>query len=370
MIFHSTYRKPVLIAGNGVRASGAQKLMLEFTKKTDIPVLTTMNAVDLVQDNLKLGFIGVYGNRVANMILAHADFVISVGARLGLRQIGNKSEYFAPKARLVRVDIDEYELSRTIKQDEEKHLLDAKDFFSMLLGEDIPKYTAWKESCYEAKSLLSGYDKETGNLCVEKISALLPESPVVAIDVGQNECWSAQSFTLKGQDGRLLIGGGYGSMGCGLPFAIGASIARGRGTVYCVTGDGGLQMNIQELEAVARERLPVKILVLNNQALGKISEIQELSYQRRFAQTTRESGYTVPDFERVAVAYGLKARTLSDYSELDDCKDWFSDDEPCLINILLPADTKLIPKMNWNQKTMKPDLDTTIISRVNEILGQ
>lgn len=370
MIFHSTYKKPILIVGSGVRTSGAQELLLEFAKKTDIPVLTTMNAVDLIQDDLKLGFIGVYGNRVANSILTHTDYVIAVGARLGLRQIGNKPEYFAPNAKLVRVDVDEYELSRTIKVDEEKHLLDAKDFFSVLLGEDIPKFTDWKRQCFDAKKKLAGFDKVVGNYCIEKISDLLPENPIVAIDVGQNECWSAQSFTLKGQKGRLLIGGGYGAMGCGLPFAIGASISQESKTVYCVTGDGGLQMNIQELQAVVREKLPIKILVINNRVLGKISEIQELSYDNRFAQTTKESGYTVPDFEKVAVAYGIKAKTLSDYTELDNCKDWLFDKEPCLINILLPADTKLIPKMNWNQKTMKPDLDDLIISQVDEILGK
>ena len=368
MIFHSTYKKPVLIVGNGVRTSGAQELLLEFAKKTDIPVLTTMNSVDLIQNDLKLGFIGVYGNRVANIILSHTDFVIAVGARLGLRQIGNKPEYFAPNAKLVRVDIDEYELSRTVKADEEKHLLDAKDFFSILLGEDVPKFTDWKRLCFEAKQQLAGYDKVVGNYCIEKISDLLPENPIVAIDVGQNECWSAQSFTLKGQKGRLLIGGGYGAMGCGLPFAIGASISQGKKPVYCVTGDGGLQMNIQELQTIVREKLPIKIFVINNRVLGKISEIQELSYSNRFAQTTQESGYTVPDFEKVAVAYGIKAKTLAEDSALDDCKDWLSDNEPCLINILLPADTKLIPKMNWNQKTMKPDLDEEIIMQVNRIL--
>ncbi|MGI0528399.1 thiamine pyrophosphate-binding protein [Treponema socranskii] len=369
MIFHSTFKKPVLLVGSGVRSADAQKLMLEFVQKTDIPVLTTMNAVDLVQDDLKLGFIGVYGNRVANEILSYSDFVIAVGARLGLRQIGNKPEYFAPYAKLLRVDIDEYELSRTIKTDEEKHLLDAKDFFSLILQEAVPKYTNWKKQCFEAKKLLFPFDKEVGNLCIEKISSFLPKNPVVAVDVGQNECWSAQSFNLKGNDGRLMIGGGYGSMGCSLPWAIGASIANGKKSVFCVTGDGGLQMNIQELQTVFREKLPIKILVINNRVLGKISEIQELSYDMRFAQTTGASGYSVPDFKKVAEAYGIKAITLDDYNNLDLCKEWLFDNEPCLINILLLEDTKLIPKMNWNDKVMKPKLAETIQTKISAILG-
>ena len=121
MIFRSTSKKPVVIAGNGCREAGAAEVLHAFYKKTKIPVLTTMNAVDLMQDEDKLGFIGVYGHRVANMIVSQCDLVISVGARLGLRQIGNKKEYFAPHAHLIRADIDQYELSRNIKENEEKH---------------------------------------------------------------------------------------------------------------------------------------------------------------------------------------------------------------------------------------------------------
>lgn len=369
MIFRSTSRKPVLIAGNGTREAGAAGLLHQFAEKTRIPVLTTMNAVDLVQGREKLGFIGVYGNRVANMIVAEADLVISVGARLGLRQIGNRPEYFAPNAFLVRADVDQYELGRNIKEDEEKHLADAKEFLERLMGEDIPIYNEWHDKCFEAKKILAPYDKELGNHCLEAVSEQLPENPVVALDIGQHHCWAAQSLTLKGQNGRILIGGSYGSMGCGLPYAVGASLASDRGTVYCITGDGGLQMNIQELQTVYSEKLPIKILVINNRVLGKIAEIQAGSYGGRFCITTRESGYTVPDFERVAAAYGIKSRTLNDFREISGCRDWLYDNEPCLINIILPEDTLLLPKMNWNQKDMFPALDSEVMNRVLAVLA-
>lgn len=368
MIFHSTYRKPILVVGNGVRSADAQKELLELVQKADIPVLTTMNAVDLIQDAMKIGFIGVYGNRVANMITAASDLVIAVGARLGLRQIGNKKEYFAPNAHLIRADIDQYELSRSIKEDEEKYLIDAKEFLSSLLDEEIPKYTEWKNRCFKAKRMLSFFDCEIGNKCIQKISSLLPENPIVAVDVGQNLCWSAQSFTLKGQKGRLLIGGSYGAMGCGLPYAIGASIAAGKDKVFCITGDGGLQMNIQELETVAREKLPIKIFVLNNHALGKISEIQESSYHKRFAQTTEESGYTVPDFDKIAEAYRIKGAILQSYEELEKYRNWLEDNEPCLIDITLPVNSKLIPKVNWNSKEILPRIPDEIFKQVVRIL--
>ena len=118
MIFRSIYNKPVLLVGNGVRSAGASDLIYKFAEKTHIPVLTTMNGVDLVQDDLHIGFIGTHGNRVANMIINECDLVVAVGARLGIRQVGRDATMFAPKADLVRADIDEYELSRDVKKNE------------------------------------------------------------------------------------------------------------------------------------------------------------------------------------------------------------------------------------------------------------
>ena len=120
MIFRSTYSKPILLAGNGIRTSGAVKLLHEFAQKTNIPVLTTMNGVDLAQDDLHIGFIGTHGNRVANMIIKECDVIISIGARLGIRQAGKNTKNFAPQADLIRCDIDEYELSRKLAAGQEK----------------------------------------------------------------------------------------------------------------------------------------------------------------------------------------------------------------------------------------------------------
>ena len=367
MIFHLTSKKPVLLVGNGVRTAGAAEFVATFAEKNNIPIVTTMNAVDLAQDGIGFGFIGTYGNRIANMILAECDLLISVGARLGLRQVGNKIKNFAPKAKLIRVDIDQCELSRDIKENEEKYLMDAKSFMQMLLMEDIPNYILWKKKCLKIKEVLSIYDKEIGNLVVEKISSLLPRNPIIAVDVGQNECWCAQSLSLKGSLGRILIGGGYGSMGCGLPFAIGAAISQKNSPVFCITGDGGLQMNIQELETIKRENLPIKILVLNNYALGKISEIQLLSYEERFAQTTKMSGYSVPNFEKIAIAYGIRAVTLSTYKNLDEYESWLQDNLPCLINICLPENTLLIPKVQWESGEIIPKLSEDVIQKVKNL---
>ena len=208
------------------------------------------------------------------------------------------------------IDIDENELGRNIKPDEHQYRMDAKDFMQMLLEEDVPDYSAWKEQCLQAKALLKDFDQQEGNSTIEKIGSFLPENSIVSVDVGMNQCWCAQSLVMKGDKGRILISGGYGTMGCALPYSIGASISQNNGKVFCISGDGGMQMNIQELETIRRENLPIKIFVLNNRVLGKISETQHFNHGDRFAATAVSGGYTVPDFAKIAEAYGIKAATL------------------------------------------------------------
>lgn len=368
MIFRSTYSKPILLVGNGARTAGAVEMIHEFAHRTNIPILTTMNAVDIAQDDLHIGFIGTHGNRIANTILNKCDLVVSVGARLGLRQVGRYTQNFAPNATLVRNDIDEYELSRNIKENEKKFLSDARDFMRMLLEEDIPDYIKWKNQCLEAKSILDNFDKQPGNCAIEKIASLLPESPIVAVDVGMNQCWCAQSLLLKGYSGRIHISGGYGSMGCGLPYAIGSSISMNQAKVYCISGDGGFQMNIQELETIKRESLPIKIFILNNRVLGKISETQHLKHGDRFACTAASGGYSVPCFQKIAEAYGIKATTLQSYEGLDSYSNWINDNEPCVFDINLPEDSLLTPKIKWETSTISPTISPKITEKVNKIL--
>ena len=246
--------------------------------------------------------------------------------------------------------------------------MDAKDFMQMLLAEDVPNFSAWKEQCMKAQVLLADFDQQEGNATIEKIGSFLPESAIVSVDVGMNQCWCAQSLVLKGTEGRILISGGYGTMGCALPFAIGASISKNNSVVYCICGDGGLQMNIQELETIQREKLPIKIFVLNNRVLGKISETQHFNHGDRFAATAVSGGYTVPDFARVAEAYGIKAVTLASYKELDNYKEWIADNDPCLFDISLPESSFLTPKIKWETGKIFPEISIDIINKVLDIL--
>lgn len=368
MIFQAKYKKPILLVGSGVRMADAVEEVHSFVRKTNIPLLTTMNAVDLAPEEFHIGFIGTHGNRIANMIINECDLIISVGARLGIRQVGRYTANFAPHADLIRVDIDENELGRNIKLNERQYRMDAKDFMEMLMAEDVPDFSSWKKQCMEAKALLKDFDQQEGNATIEKIGSFLPENAIVSVDVGMNQCWCAQSLVLGGTEGRILISGGYGTMGCALPFAIGASISKNNGVVYCISGDGGLQMNIQELETIKRENLPIKIFVLNNRVLGKISETQHFNHGDRFAATAVSGGYTVPDFVKISEAYGIKAATLTSYKELDSYKEWIEDNDPCLLNISLPESSFLTPKIKWETGKIFPAIASDMVERVKIIL--
>lgn len=368
MIFQAKYKKPILLVGSGVRMADAVEEVHSFVRKTNIPLLTTMNAVDLAPEEFHIGFIGTHGNRIANMIINECDLIISVGARLGIRQVGRYTANFAPHADLIRVDIDENELGRNIKPNERQYRVDAKDFMGMLLEENIPDFSAWKEQCMEAKALLKEFDQQEGNATIEKIGSFLPENAIVSVDVGMNQCWCAQSLVLRETEGRILISGGYGTMGCALPFAIGASISKNNNVVYCICGDGGLQMNIQELETIRRENLPIKIFVLNNRVLGKISETQHFNHGDRFASTALSGGYSVPDFKKISEAYGIKAAKLNSYKELDNYKEWIADNDPCLLNISLPESSFLTPKIKWETGKIFPAIAPDVIEKVKVIL--
>jgi acetolactate synthase-1/2/3 large subunit len=368
MIFKPEYKKPVLLVGNGVRTAGAVEMVHEFAKKTNIPVLTTMNGVDLAPDQLHIGFIGTHGNRIANMIMRECDLIVSVGARLGIRQVGRYTENFAPQAHLIRVDIDESELSRNIKSDEEKYHTDARDFMQILLSEKVADFSSWRNKCLEAKAVLDSFDKQPGNCAVQTIGDLLPPDAIVSVDVGMHQCWCAQSLVLKGYQGRIHISGGYGTMGCGLPFAIGSAIARKNEAVFCITGDGGFQMNIQELETVKREQLPIKMFILNNRVLGKISETQHFNHNDRFACTAVSGGYTAPDFVKIAQAYGIKAAKLDSYQDLNGYKEWITDNEPCLFDISLPENSFLTPKIRWETGLIFPSISPDVVEKVSGIL--
>lgn len=345
--------RPVLLVGAGVKSETARLLVKTFAEQYNVPTVTSMLAFDVLESSHRLnyGFIGAYGNRTANFIVAKCDLLIAVGTRLDVRQIGAQKDNFAPGATLIRIDIDEGELSNSIKQREYQIKTDAVSFFDNMLQNNnrIVKNADWLNVCNRIKQELEGKDDRKPNQLIAKISEHIPENTVITTDVGQNQVWIAQSFKVK-KNQNVLFSGGHGAMGYSLPAAIGAYYASRR-KVISFNGDGGFQMNLQELQFVTREQLPITIIVLNNQALGMIRHFQEMYFEDQYFQTVPEGGYTTPDFTKLAWAYSLNYYRIQE--EQDIHKVNWNADTPQLVEVFLDEKTYVFPKLEFG----KPNQD-------------
>ena len=347
-------KRPCILVGAGIKCSDSVKQFRELAKLYQIPVVSSMLAIDvLTQDSpYNFGFIGAYGMRHANFIIAKSDLILSLGSRLDVRQIGSKKEAFAINAQLIRVDIDPNELTNKIKDNEIQIVADVKDVIADLINK-APKSlnhdASWLAICQEIKTKLEKIDIRYPNLLLNKISTFIEDDTVITTDVGQNQVWAAQSLLIK-ENQLVLFSGGHGAMGYSLPAAIGAYYASLK-PVVCISGDGGLQMNIQELQFIAREKLPITIILMNNFALGMIRHFQELYFLDNYTQTIENRGYSVPNFKALSTAYGLQYHQVSDL--LDIKKDLFSGNEPRLIELVLDRDTYVFPKLEFG----KPNQD-------------
>lgn len=350
----SQAKRPCILIGAGVKISGAVEAFKELAKKLKIPVVSSMLAFDVLShdDKFNYGFIGAYGNRYSNFIIAKSDLVISLGSRMDIRQVGGRKDGFAVNATLIRVDIDPGELTNKIKDNEIQLITDVKDFIielSRRISNDISKYSDWINVCNKIKEKLQNTDKKEPNSYIEKISENIPDNIVVTTDVGQNQVWVAQSFKMKPKQ-KILFSGGHGAMGYSLPAAIGAYYGS-KLPVISINGDGGIQMNIQELQFVSREKLPIKIVIMNNNALGMIRHFQEMYFESNYTQTVKGYGYSTPDFELIAKSYGLGYERICD---IEDIKaEMFNDNQPTIIDVQLKGNTYVFPKLEYG----KPNQD-------------
>lgn len=360
-------KRPVLLVGAGVKSEQARKLVNELVKKWKIPVVSSMIAVDVVpsSEGMNFGFLGAYGSRTANFIVAKSDLVIAIGSRLDVRQVGGKRENFAPNAQLIRVDIDAGELSHRVN-DREKHICaNAEVVLQKLCTEEVDVLNltnGWIDVCRQLREELDGLDDKAPNIAVKKIGKVIPAEYTITTDVGQNQVWVAQSFETKaGQN--VLFSGGLGSMGYSLPAAIGAYYGN-RKPVIAFNGDGGLQMNIQELQFIAREKLPIAIVVLNNHALGMIRHFQEMYFDGNYTQTVDGNGYESPDFEKIAQAYGIKFEMLDASKEI--AQDILDIMEPILIEVIFSENTYVFPKLEFGKpnQDQEPLLDRKMFERL------
>ena len=346
-------KRPIVLIGGGVRLSNANVELLNYVEKYSIPVVYSLMGKDAISEDYKynLGLIGSYGNRYGNLALANSDLILVLGSRLDTRQTGTSLDTFAREAKIIQVDVDKNELGSKIKIDIEINS-DVKDFIATLNKYEINiDTTEWLKKLKEYKNKFSstvGIDNnlKIPNYVVSIISKYLQDEDI-CVDVGQHQMWTAQSLNIKATQ-RVLFSGGMGAMGFALPASIGACIGSNKRTVV-IAGDGGIQMNIQELEVINRRKLPIKIFVLNNKNLGMVRQFQELYFDKKYLGTIDD--YSVPNFVDIAKAYAIKARKIDNISKLEiELKDIFSSNEPELINIELPVEmTTVEPKLIVNK---------------------
>ncbi len=359
----SKAKRPVLLAGGGVRGQSGRMLLTRFADALNIPVAYSMACLGALEDShpQNRGMIGVYGHRGANWSVANADLLISVGSRLDSRQTGTAPQLFAREAHKIVVDIDAGELSSCRLNANLKVLGDGVAFLEGVLeGHLAPqdkdaqsswsaKTADWSERFEEAaKSHQSNPMVNAGvspYRFYETLSQHLKEGDSVALDTGQNMIWGSQALKLNNTQ-QAFTAGGMSPMGYSFPAAIGASFANGKGRAVAVIGDGGMQINIQELQTLFYHQLPVAVFVLNNRSLGLIRQFTNQNFDGRNAATNEENGYSCPDFVRVAEAYGIDAVRVNNDSELDEMiAKAMQLKGPVLVDVMLDQSIEALPKL-------------------------
>jgi acetolactate synthase-1/2/3 large subunit len=350
-------QRPVILAGGGVMEGRAWELLRQAVHALRVPLVHSLMAVDALpfDDPCRVGMIGTYGNRWANLSLMQADFVLVLGSRLDVRQTGADTRAFADGRVIVQVDCDPGEVGNRVPVSE-AIIADLRPFLKALVeaaggaaaGPDRPSWLgeirAMRQRWPDTEEL-AGLAGINPNILMHALSRASHPAGVLTVDVGQNQMWAAQSVELEGRQ-RFLTSGGMGSMGFALPAAVGAALATGE-AVVAIMGDGGFQISLQELQTIVRNHLPVKIVVLDNGCLGMVRQFQETYFEARFPGTVW--GYDCPDIIKVAQAYGLAAGALPTPDTMDEALGWLWADPtaPALLRVLTPASAEVRPKVEF-----------------------
>jgi acetolactate synthase-1/2/3 large subunit len=338
-------KRPLVIFGHGVKLADATKEALDFVEKSGIPFLVSWGAFDICGTDhpLRLGSPGVYGDRYANYAIQNADLLISIGSRLDSRQIGGNASLFSKHSKKIMVDIDDHEIT---KMGEKGVNIDfrvnenVKDFLQNVIIGQIPNIEHWLTNLKLWKGKYSVEKAREGDSAVyDYLGDLfdkIEDDCIVIPDQGGNLVWTMQSAKLK-EGQKLFTNFGNSSMGFALPAAIGAAIGSGK-KVYCIDGDGGFQMNVQELLTVKKYDLPIEIIILNNSGYGIIKQFQDSYFGSKYTATSKSDVFgDEVDFVKIAEAYGVK--TLRD--------------------IPIPETQKIYPKLEFGNslENMTPYID-------------
>lgn len=359
-------KHPLFLIGGGVTIAGASEEFTQFIHTIQVPVVTTiMGKGALPTDSpYYFGNVGLHGCYAANMAISECDVLFSIGTRFSDRVTGRISE-FAPHATIIHIDIDSAAISRNIKVDI-PIVADAKCAIEKMLDYTTPcSCTEWIEKLQTWYKKTPTIMNQTKTLCpqtiIESINELFPES-IVVTDVGQHQMWTTQFLQMTGKK-KLLTSGGLGTMGYGFPAAIGAKLGNPNTPVICISGDGGMQMNIQELATAVSRELPLILCIFNNNYLGMVRQMQTLFFDRRYSSTClcyREScknnckdlekkcpPYT-PDFIKLAESYGANGIRVTSTNQIKDALQKASSETkvPTIIEFIIDREELVLPMVN------------------------
>lgn len=355
-------KRAIVIAGGAIRYTDQLK---EFEKLVDIlglPVVATWSGIDVLHHDhpLYIGQIGVYGSRAANFVVQNSDCILSIGSRLDTRITGGKPETFARAAKKIVIDVDRAELfkGRGLTPDI-AICADVKDILPVLIkklrNHQKLQQADWLKKALELKkkypAVLNEWRKSRDfvdpYVFIESLSKQLSLDATVITDCGGNLTWTIQAFHVKkGQ--RLFSAMGNSPMAYSFPASIGASFALGKKEVICIIGDGGFQMNIQELQTLKHYNLPIKVFILNSRSYAIIKQFQEENFGSNFIATQPETGYSVPDFDKVVKSYGIKTFQIKTNKQLQSkIKSVLNFKGPAVCDVWVPSNAKLIPKVSF-----------------------
>ena len=341
----SKAKKPVLLAGGGISYAEAAAELNEFAERYQIPVVTSLLGQGTIATShpLFLGMGGMHGSFAANIAMTEADFMISIGCRFDDRLTGNPKT-FAKNAKVAHIDIDPAEIGKIISADIPV-VGDAKKALQMLLAEPTVHNNTekWIEKVTKDKNRVRSYDKKERvvqpQAVIERIGELTNGDAIVVTDVGQHQMWTAQYYPYQNER-QLVTSGGLGTMGFGIPAAIGAKIANPYKEVVLFVGDGGFQMTNQELAILNIYKVPIKVVMLNNHSLGMVRQWQESFYEGRTSESVFD---TLPDFQLMAQAYGIKNYKFDNPETLAQDLEVITEDVPMLIEVDISRKEQVLP---------------------------
>ncbi len=372
-------QRPIILAGGGIRAARAASAFRRAANKLGIPVVHSLMGVDVLPQGhlLRVGLIGTYGNRWANLALGQSDFILVLGSRLDVRQTGSQVEAFKNGRVIVHVDCEAGEINNRINGCEP--VVAELGSFLEGLGEifQVTRSTTFREKCarwigeierlhraWPDTAEMNAVPGINPNVFMHALSGYSQRAAAYVVDVGQHQMWAAQSLE-PGSNQRFLTSGGMGSMGFALPAAIGVALSAGGESVVVIAGDGGFQCNLQELQTVAHLHLPLKIVVINNGCHGMVRQFQESYFDGRYQSTYW--GYSAPDFAKVASAYGICGATVAAPEAMDENLRWLWADaaEPRLLQVMVDMAANAYPKIAFGKPIteMEPFSKSVEISR-------